>query len=417
MGGPGVIHRRERRLHRCIQAKVPAMPRLRLVAVLLLAALVATGCGRKINTDDSAPPALLGTPSQARANLGFPEFATKNTTRVPGSGPTQIAAAVMHAVYPDPARRPDAITLVDSSDWRVAVAAAALMAPPINAPVLYTDGTDLPSASRSTLQQMAPQGSAAAGNAQVIRVGDVAKPAGFKSSDIPPGNAFALSRSIAALVRSAKPGKTSHVIVTSADDPAYAAPAAAYAAKSGDPVLFVTHDTVPPETRAALAALAGLQRPRIYVLGPSRVVSPKVTQELRRLGRVKRIGGRDPVSNAIGMARYSDGSFGWKIVDPGHGVVFARAGRPLDSAAAAPLSGAGTFGPLLLLDSADRVPQALAQYLLDIQPGYQEDPVRGVYNHGWIVGTKDAVSVAEQARIDALLEIVPVRTPDAPPQP
>jgi hypothetical protein len=182
-------------------------------------------------------------------------------------------------------------------------------------------------------------------------------------------------------------------------------------------VLFVTRNAVPPETRAALAALAGLARPRIYVLGPSKLVGPQVTSQLRRLGRVERIGGQDAVSNSIGMARYRDGTFGWGVVDPGHGFVFARAGKPLDAAAAAPLSGAGTYGPLLLLDSADRVPQVLQQYLLDVQPGYQEDPVRGVYNHGWILGTRDAVSVAQQARIDALLEIVPVRTPDAPPVP
>jgi hypothetical protein len=396
---------------------VPAMPRLRLVALLLLAALVATGCGREINTDDDAPPALLGPPSQQRANLGFPEFATKNTTRVPGSGATQIASAVLRAVYPDPARRPDAITLVDNGDWRVAVAAAALMAAPFNAPALYTDGTDLPNSTSSTLKALAPQGSAAAGDAQVIRIGNVAKPAGFTSSDVAGANPFALTRAIAGLIRTARPGKTSRVIVTSADDPSFAAPAAAYAAKSGDPVLFVTRAGVPPETRAALAALAGLARPRIYVLGPSKVVTPAVTRELRKLGRVKRIGGQDPVTNAIGMARYRDGAFGWGIVDPGHGLVFSRLGRPLEAAAAAPLSGAGTFGPMLLLDNADRVPQTLQQYLLDIQPGYQEDPVRGVYNHGWIVGTKDAVSLAEQARIDALLEIVPVRTPDAPQQP
>ena len=407
----------ERRELRVIQAKVPAMPRLRLAALLLLAALVATGCGREINTDDSAPPALVGPPGQQRANLGFPEFATKNTTRVPGSGATQIAAAVLRSVYPDPARKPDAITLVDSRDWRVAVAAAALMAPPFNAPALFTNGSDLPSASRSTLEALAPEGSAAAGNAQVIRIGNVAAPAGYKSSDVAGTTPLALTRSIAGLIHAAKPGKTSRVIVTSLDEPSFAAPAAAYAAKSGDPVLFVTRNAVPPETRAALASLAGLARPRIYVLGPSKVVGPEVTAQLRRLGRVKRIGGQDPVTNAIGMARYRDGAFGWGIVDPGHGLVFARAGKPLDAAAAAPLSGAGTFGPLLLLDTADRVPQVLQQYLLDIQPGYQEDPVRGVYNHGWIIGTRDAVSLAEQARIDALLEIVPVRTPDAPPLP
>jgi hypothetical protein len=391
------------------------MPRLRFVAPLLLVALVGTGCGREINTDDSAPPTLLGPPSQSRANLGFPEFATKNTTRVPGSGAPQLAAAVLRSVYPDPARRPDAITLVDTGDWRVAVAAAALMAPPFNAPSLFTNGTDLPSVSRSTLSALAPKGSSAAGNAQVIRIGNVAKPAGYKSSDVVSPTALGLTRSIAGLIRAAKPGKTSRVIVTSADDPSFGAPAAAYAAKSGDPVLFVTRNAVPPETRAALAALAGLARPRIYVLGPSSVISPGVTQELRRLGRVKRIGGQDPVSNAIGMARYRDGAFGWGVTDPGHGLVFARSGKPMDAAAVAPLSGSGTYGPLLLLDSADRLPNPLQQYLLDIQPGYTEDPVRGTYSHGWIIGTRDAVSLPVQARIDALLEIVPVRTPDAPP--
>ena len=41
----------------------------------------------------------------------------------------------------------------------------------------------------------------------------------------------------------------------------------------------------------------------------------------------------------------------------------------------------------------------------------------GVYNHGWIIGNANAISIAAQGRIDALLEIVPVRTPDAPPTP
>jgi hypothetical protein len=44
-------------------------------------------------------------------------------------------------------------------------------------------------------------------------------------------------------------------------------------------------------------------------------------------------------------------------------------------------------------------------YLLDIQPGYSRDPVRGVYNHGWIVGDDKAISTGVQSRIDELLEI------------
>jgi len=50
-------------------------------------------------------------------------------------------------------------------------------------------------------------------------------------------------------------------------------------------------------------------------------------------------------------------------------------------------------------------PLPTRDYLLDIQPGYRTDPVRGVYNHGWIVGDDKSISVAVQAEIDSLLEI------------
>jgi hypothetical protein len=385
--------------------------------VLLVAAVAVVGCGRKTPATDPQRPALVAPQRAEPDNLGFPQSATKNTTRIPGAEATDTAAAVARAVYPSAASRPGAVTLVDTSDWRVAVAAAALGAAPFKAPVLFSDGTDMPSASASALKALAPAGSEAAGDAQVIRIGAVAKPAGYKSSDVTGTTPLALTRGIASLIRAAKPGKTSRVLIASADDASFAAPAAAYAAKSGDPVLFVTRDAVPPETRAALASLAGLTRPRLYILGPSNIISPKVTRQLRRLGSITRYGGKDPVTNAIAAARFKDAAFGWGVVDPGHGLVFARAGRPLDAVAAASLSGSGKYGPLLLLDDAASLPQTVEQYLLDIQPGYSSDPVTGVYNHGWIIGNSAAISVPAQARIDALLEIVPVRTPDAPPTP
>jgi hypothetical protein len=103
-------------------------------------------------------------------------------------------------------------------------------------------------------------------------------------------------------------------------------------------------------------------------------------------------------------------------VDPGHGLVFAGASSdPQTAAAAAPLSGSGTYGPLLLVGSADKVDAPLANYLLDIQPGYAKDPVRGVYNHGWIVGDASALSIAAQSQIDRLLEISPVNQKNASP--
>src|SRR5438270_276362 len=87
-----------------------------------------------------------------------------------------------------------------------------------------------------------------------------------------------------AVADSAAKGSTSdHVVVASADAPAYSMPAAAWAAKSGDPVLFVTRTTIPAAT---LAALRRHQQPKIYVLGPPAAVGAAVVAKLRRLGKV-----------------------------------------------------------------------------------------------------------------------------------
>jgi hypothetical protein len=183
-------------------------------------------------------------------------------------------------------------------------------------------------------------------------------------------------------------------------------PAAGYAAKTGVPVLYTRANSLPPETVAALKAH---RNPDVFVLGPESVISKAVETNLRKLGKtVTRIQGPDPVTNAIAFARYTNGKFGWGVVDPGHGLVFASQQRPLDAAAAAPLSGTGPYGPLLLVQNADQMPALLERYLLDIQPGYARDPVRGVYNHGWLIGDQAAISAAVQARIDSLLQIVPV---------
>jgi hypothetical protein len=93
-------------------------------------------------------------------------------------------------------------------------------------------------------------------------------------------------------------------------------------------------------------------------------------------------------------------------------VVFANVRRTGDAAAAAALSGSGTYGPLLLVAEPGTLPQPVQDYLLDIQPGYNKDPVRGVYNHGWLMGDESAISADVQSRIDALLEIQPVNPGD-----
>jgi hypothetical protein len=384
----------------------------RAIPVLaVLALLAAVGCGREASTSTTARPTIgvKGDEQSAARDLGFPVFATKNTTRIGGADSVANAVAAARAVYTGATRvtRPHAVVLADRSDWRVGLAASVLMGQPLRAPLLYTDGDKLPAGTKDALSQLKPTGAREIAGAQVIRVGTAAK-VDVKTTDIRGSDPIALARSIDAFASAARKTTSDRVVVVSADDPAYAMPAAAWAAKSGDPILFAHRDAIPRETRAAVAAH---QQPKIYVLGPKSVISDKALDQLRRLGTVTRIAAKgepDPVANAIAFARFVDGSFGWGVVDPGHGLVFASDRVPTDAAAAAPLSASGTYGPLLLVDRPDELPRALRGYLLDIQPGYTRDPVRGVYNHGWIVGDERTMSIATQSTLDALLEIVPV---------
>ncbi len=320
------------------------------------------------------------------------------------------AAGVARAVYParTDESSPKAVVIVDQGDWRAAISAAQLMARPLRAPILFSDGGELPAASAEALQELAPSGAPQADDAQVIRIGnDAAKPDNKRIEEVPGASSASLAQAIDKLQAKAAGEPTQAVLVAPADNPEFAMPAAGWAARSGDPVLWTLKDSLPAETRAAIQSHP---RARIYVLGPPEAISDGVFRQLSKLGKTKRIAGADPVANAIAFARYTDGRFGWGVVDPGHGLVFANVSRTLDAAAGSALSGSGQYGPLLLLTEAGSLPAPLQDYLLDIQPGYDKDPVRGVYNHGWLMGDETAISGDVQSRLDALLEIQPVDT-------
>jgi hypothetical protein len=399
-------------------------PRLWLssAAIWLIAAGLAGGCGSTTPLPHEPNVTIGISPSAPRGapQIGFPAIATKNTTRVAGQDPVADAAGVALAVYPSVGRgtHPTAVTIAPTGDWRAALASAVLMASPIRAPVLLSGSSVLPSATRDALAALAPTGAGSAGGAQVIRIGSVPD-VSEHSVQIHGAGPFALAAAIDRF-QSAAAGKAStDVVIASADQPAYAMPAAGWAAESGDPILFVTSAGVPTVTRQALLSHNG---PHIYVLGPSSVIPDQVVAELGHYGTVRRVGGDSPSANSAAFAAYRDppcasgqpcahvpGSFGWALRSPGHGYVLVNASRTLDAAAAAPLSASGSYGPLLLVEQPTSLPTAVVNYFLDYAtPGFtQEGPTAAVYNHGWVIGDERAISVSVQAEMDTLLEAVP----------
>ena len=402
-------------------------------AIAGLLALVLTACGgggpkplRSSTASATAAPSVAsgGVPStaaQAAQQLGIPVVATKNTTRVMGADPIADAAGVARAVFPSvaPGTHPTVVTLAPTDDWQAAIAASVLMAPPIHAPVLLSGPTTLPAATADALTALAPTGSGPAGGARVIRVGAVPAIKAAHTTAINGADPYTLAAGIDRFVSAVAGKPSSDVVIASGTNPAYAMPAAGWAAESGNPILFVGASGVPAATRQALLSHA---KPHIYVLGPPSVIPDATMNALKKYGTVKRVGGGDPAENSVAFTIYRDpacpfgqacahvpGSFGWALRSPGHGYVLLNTTRPLDAAAAAALSGSGDYGPDLLVENASTLPKAVLDYFLNYAtPGFTEEgPTAAVYNHAWMIGDQSAISVAVQAEVDRLLEVVP----------
>ncbi len=383
-----------------------------LAVIFIVVAIVGSsgGDGGGSNEVTTATPSG-GTAPAAAESLSFPAFATNNTTRIGGSDPTSNAAGVALAVFPSvtEAQRPAAVTLVGEEDWAGAIAASVLMAPPVRSPLLFSAPDELPEDSEEALAALDPQGDKATGGASLFAIGSVALPDGAgKATRVDSGDPAATAAQIATL-RDRLVGKPpAHILVASSAAPEFAMPAAAWAARSGDPVLYAEAAKLPASTAAVLREH---RKVPVFVLGPADAVSAEVLKEIAKIDkRVKRVAGKDAVGNAVALARYRSGSFGWNVNDPGHGFVLARDDSPADAAAAAALSASGTWGPLLLTDSPDTLPSALRSYFLDVKPGYTTDPTRAFYNHVWVVGDQDAIGVAQQAEVNQLAELAKIRS-------
>ncbi len=436
-------------------------PPLRSAAAPLLCAALMAGCGKSLPPESRSRGAAVTTVA-GTSQLAASGLATKNTTRLGGGDPVADAAAVALATHPGltPATRPQAVVLVDDRDWPATLAASALASSPLRAPLLFSEGSSLPALSARALAALKPTGAPLLGGAQVIEVGAAVAPAGYRTLKLsgspiaaaggaPAGGpaagtgstsggasgtaspaaeaagqeSAAVAARVERLVATLHGGHPHRVIVVGAEGPpALAMPAAGLAAESGAPILPVNAAGIPPATRRVLARL---HRPVIYAVGPPAAMSHAVLAKLARFGAVRRIypapnaggasgpgtSGEDPANNAIAVARYSDGPFGWGVEQPGHGLVFASSSRPLDAPAAAPLSASGEYAPLLLLEHPNQIPPALSEYLSDIQPAYTDapeyQPVHGAYNHGWLIGDTATITTTVQAELDAMLKIAP----------
>jgi hypothetical protein len=387
-----------------------------LALVFIVVAIVGSSGGDDKASTSAAPasaPAAADQGDESSSDtpeaLGYPSLATNNTTRIAGSDPTSNAAAVALAVFPSttPAQRPAAVTLVDEKDWAGALAASVLMAAPIGAPVLFSASDEMPEATAQALEALDPQGDKTTGGASYFAVGSVALPDGAgKVTRVDAGDPAATAAQIATLRERLTGEEPKQIMVAPTEFPEYAMAAAAYAARSGYPILFTDTKKLSQPTVAFLK-----QHPKVdaHVIGPSEVVSLRDIGEVGKLvDEVNRVTGPGPGDAAVALAHDRFAGFGWGVNDPGHGFVIVDNDTPANAAAAAPLSASGTWGPLLLTKEPDTLPAKVRSYLLDVKPGYSDDPTRAFYNHVWLIGDEEEISVDQQAEVNELAELTKI---------
>ena len=179
--------------------------------------------GCSTDDEESRPPQLgvKAEDEQAAEKLGFPSTATRNTVRVGGSDAVSDAAGVAGALYPatGDSDRPTAVVLVDKDDWATAVAASVLVGRPIGAPILLSDGGELPAVTKDVLDRLKPKGSDLSKDAQVIRVGpNVARPDGYKTALIEGDNPFERAAATDRFFSAARAKPSNDVVLYSADE-------------------------------------------------------------------------------------------------------------------------------------------------------------------------------------------------------
>jgi hypothetical protein len=99
------------------------------------------------------------------------------------------------------------------------------------------------------------------------------------------------------------------------------------------------------------------------------------------------------------------GMVGWNILGPGHGFTLVNINDWQAAVASAPLSHLGFHAPLLLTNSATKLPPLVENYLKAVAPTFLTSPADGPYNMTYAIGSWKNISWLEQARVDYVSEM------------
>jgi len=375
-----------------------------------------------------------------------PTFGTKSTQRLYGADPFQEAVSVTQHVWtsalpenapnennnvPD---RPWGLTLVTPDDPLTAITALPLLHFPNDAPVLYVTRHGIPKVTANEIKRLGDTGISRYHDVDAFLVGAAANPGverqlkamGLKYATVTAPSVPALANTVDKLYGRIENPDTGvpnmdngaqDVMVGSMQSYRYMLPATHWVAHMASGLLWVNASSVPQATIDALERRHG--RAHIYLFGGPQQISGPVAKQLAQYGTVMRVSNDDivdfnappketPVDTSIAFSKMWDvsGQVGWKITGPGHGFTLVNENDWQGAVASAPLSHLGFHSPLLLTDSAGRLPPQLDDYFKSAAPTYLTSPDDGPYNMTYVMGSWKQVTWPVQAHIDYVSEMM-----------
>jgi hypothetical protein len=379
-----------------------------------------------------------------------PTYGTKSTQRLYGADPFQEAVSVTQHVWtaalpenapnennnvPD---RPWGVTLVTPDDPLTAITALPLLHFPDDAPILYVTRDGIPQVTADEIKRLGDTGMSRFHNADAFVVGAAANPGverdlkamGLSYVTVTAPDVPELANTVDRLYGKIENPDTGvpnmdngaqNVMIGSLQSYKYLLPATHWVAHMASGLLWVNANSVPQPTIDALERRKG--QARMYLFGGPQQISPAVARQLSRYGTVMRVSNDDivdfnappkatAVDTALAFSKMWDtaGEVGWNIVGPGHGFTLVNESDWQGAVASAPLSHLGFHSPLLMTDSAGKLPPQLDAYLQSVAPTYLTSPDEGPYNMTYVVGSWDQVAWPVQARIDFISEMMNRRT-------
>lgn len=201
-------------------------------------------------------------------------------------------------------------------------------------------------------------------------------------------------------------GDSPAIVVVSAEEPAYALPAAYTAAYFRTPVVPVENGSIPQSLQNLLE---NGEEKVIFVASPERLLSDEFLEELETFGDVNRVADENIYRHSLLWARSRWGNFGWGMnenlhFDAYYNFILANPETPEFAAASLPMAYQGNYGPLLYTEKED-LNDYIDQYLWKLSPDYFSFPSDGPFMNARVVGNPDSVSYNAQARADLALEV------------